>query len=131
MVDYMNDSLASLKAAILADGVIDDDEVALLRARLYADGVIDREEADFLFDLNDAAGGEGSASSWEAFFVEAIAGHVLGDDRSPGDVDDEEAAWLVRRVQGDGIVDGCERRLLEAILAKSRSAPDSLRELLS
>ena len=64
MTDYMNDSLADLKAAILDDGIIDDDEVGKLRERLYADGVIDREEADFLFDLNDAVSGKDNAASW-------------------------------------------------------------------
>lgn len=130
MTDYMNDSLASLKAAILDDGIIDDDEVANLRGRLYADGVIDREEADFLFDLNDAVTGKDNAASWGELFVEAIAAHVLEDDVSPGEIDEDEGAWLVGKIQGDGQIDALERRLLEVVLDKSTSAPDSLRAIL-
>jgi hypothetical protein len=131
MTDYMNDSLADLKAAILGDGIIDDNEVGKLRERLYADGIIDREEADFLFDLNDAVSGKDNAASWGELFVEAIAAHVLEDDVSPGEIDDDEAAWLIGKIQGDGQVDQTERKLLEVIFEKAKSAPDSLRALLS
>lgn len=131
MTDYMNDSLADLKAAILDDGIIDDDEVGKLRERLYADGIIDREEANFLFDLNDAVSGKDNAASWGELFVEAIAAHVLEDDVSPGEIDDDEAAWLIGKIQGDGQVDETERKLLEVIFAKAKSAPDSLRALLN
>ena len=131
MTDYMNDSLSDLKAAILDDGIIDDDEVGKLRERLYADGIIDREEADFLFDLNDAVSGKDNAASWGELFVEAIAAHVLEDDVSPGEIDDDEAAWLIGKIQGDGQVDETERKLLKVILEKAKSAPDSLRALLN
>lgn len=43
------------KAALLADGVIDETEVKVLRKIFYADGVIDKIEVDFLIELrNDA-----------------------------------------------------------------------------
>ena len=63
--------------------------------------------------------------------MEAIAAHVLEDDVSPGEIDDDEAAWLIGKIQGDGQVDETERKLLEVICAKAKSAPDSLRALLN
>ena len=130
MTDYLNDSLDTIKAAVLEDGVIDAEEVTMIKQRLYADGVIDREEADFLFALNDAVSGKGNDDSWADLFVEAIAAHVLEDDDSPGAIDEDEAGWLIKNIQGDGQIDPTERRLLETILAKATSVPDSLRTLL-
>ena len=69
MTDYMNDSLATIQAAILEDGTIDGEEVKMLEKRLYADGVIDRKEANFLFELNDAVSGNKNDPSWAALFV--------------------------------------------------------------
>src|SRR5947207_2120956 len=45
--------LQKLKAEILADGRIDDEEVQRIKAALYADGVIDKEEVDFLIALRN------------------------------------------------------------------------------
>jgi uncharacterized membrane protein YebE (DUF533 family) len=108
-------SLKNLVIDIIEDGVVDADEVATLRTELYADGVIDREEADALFEINDAVSGNDNDPTWDVFFVEAISDHLLNDDVSPGEVDDDEAAWLISAVEGDGQVDGVERTLLEAI----------------
>ncbi|MFH1465155.1 MAG: TerB family tellurite resistance protein [Pseudomonadota bacterium] len=112
--------LSQLKDEILEDGVIDAHEVAMLRERLWADGVIDREEADFLFELNDAVSGEANHPSWRAFFVEAIAAHVLDDEVSPGVVDDAEAAWLHARLWADGQLDDTERALLALLREKAK-----------
>jgi uncharacterized membrane protein YebE (DUF533 family) len=108
-------SLKDLVNDIIEDGVVDAVEVATLRTELYADGVIDREEADALFEINDAVSGNDNDPTWNTFFVEAISDHLLNDDVSPGEVDDDEAAWLISAVEGDGQVDGVERTLLEAI----------------
>lgn len=108
-------SLKALVLDIIEDGVVDADEVATLRTELYADGVIDREEADALFEINDAVSGNDNDPSFDVLFVEAISDHLLLDDVSPGEVDDDEAAWLISSVEGDGQVDGVERTLLETI----------------
>src|SRR5690242_3995694 len=47
--------LQQLKATILADGVIDDEEVAIIRKELYADGKIDKDEVEFLVALRNEA----------------------------------------------------------------------------
>jgi len=111
--------LNKLVADIIADGKVDAQEVAKLREVLYADGEIDREEADALFKINDAVSGNENDPAWKDFFVKAIAKHVLGDTKSPGAVDDEEATWLVAAVEGDGTVDEIEKAMLVNIKAKA------------
>lgn len=122
--------LNELKKSILADGVIDEQEVKQLREVLYADGVIDKEEAEFLFDLNDAVSGKNNHPSWEALFVDAITSFLLEDETSPGIVDEEEAKWLLAKIQGDGKLDNIEITLLKNLKAKSKQLPQSLLNLL-
>lgn len=110
-------TLQELFTDIVEDGVVDAAEVAVLRERLYADGIVDREEANFLFDLNDAVSGRDNAPEWQAFFVEAIADHLLKDDESPGEIDEGEGDWLVSRIEGDGEYDAVEKALLAHLKA--------------
>lgn len=123
-------TLLELKKSILADGIIDDAEVKQLREVLYADGKIDKEEAEFLFELNDAVSGKNNHSSWENLFVEAITSFLLEDETSPGEIDTNEAKWLLEKVQGDGQVDGIELTLLKNLKAKAKSVPQSLLSLM-
>ena len=123
-------NLQEFKAELLADGVIDAEEVAKLEEVLYADGVIDKEEADFLFELNDAVTGKANDASWDAFFVQAIADFLLKDEVSPGEIDKDEAAWLVEKIGADGQVDGTERTLLEKLKAEAKSFPANLAAMI-
>ena len=129
MDNHMTASLAELKTQILEDGIIDGTEVAQIKERLYADGVIDREEAEFLFELNDAVSGKENDPGWTSLFVEAISAHVLEDEQSPGEVDDDEAAWLIGKLQADGQIDATEKALLKNILASAKTVPAALRDL--
>lgn len=123
-------NLQEFKAELLADGVIDAEEVAKLEEVLYADGVIDKEEADFLFELNDAVTGKANDASWDAFFVQAIADFLLKDEVSPGEIDKDEAAWLVEKIGADGQVDGTEKTLLEKLKAEAKSFPANLAAMI-
>ena len=123
----MNTNLTALKNSILADGSIDNDEVIKLREILLSDGKIDTEEADFLFDLNDAVSSNSNAQSWEIFFVEAICGYLLNDEDSPNIIDEQESLWLLEKLQGDGKVDTIEKVLLQNLLIKATSIPETLK----
>lgn len=122
MTDYMQASLKELLKDIVADGVVDAAEVKGMRARLYADGVIDRKEADFLFAINDAVSGNNNAPGWQELFVEALTDHILGDKVSPGEVDENEASYLIRKIKADRQVDAVELALLVNITAKAKSS---------
>lgn len=119
-------TLNELKKSILTDGVIDEAEVVQLRQVLYADGEIDKEEAAFLFELNDAVSGKKNHESWETFFVEAITSYLLEDETSPGEIDDEEAQWLLSKIQGDGQLDKTENALLDNLKKKAKKFPSIL-----
>ncbi|MFH1404552.1 MAG: hypothetical protein ABIH21_00445 [Patescibacteria group bacterium] len=110
---------------IVEDGVVDADEVKALEADLYEDGVIDRDEADALFEINDAVTGNANDPSWDKLFVKALTDHVLADDTSPGELDAEEAEYLIGKIQGDGQVDGAERALCLNILENATAVHES------
>ncbi len=126
----MSEKLEQLKTAILADGVIDGDEVRTISAAIYEDGKIDREEADFMFALNDAVSGKENHYSWKDLFVKAITDYVLKDDTSYGSVDDEEADYLIGKIQGDGKIDEIEQALLLKIVEKATGTCDKFQEFL-
>lgn len=123
-------TLQELKADLLADGIIDAEEVARLKEILYADGIIDKEEAEFLFEINDAVTGKENDPAWETFFIQAISDFLLKDEVSPGEIDNDEAAWLVEKIGADGQVDGTEKALLENLKKEAKSFPASLAALL-
>ena len=125
MQDHMSKSLTDLADDILSDGIIDADEVSKIRERVYADGIIDREEADFLFQLNDGASGKDNDPAWKAFFVEAITDHVLKDETSPDILDEDEAQYLIKKIEADDQVDDVELELLVNISAKAKECPPS------
>ena len=68
--------------------------------------------------------------SWNAFFVQAIADFLLKDEVSPGEIDKDEAAWLVEKIGADGQVDGTERTLLEKLKAEAKSFPANLAAMI-
>lgn len=119
-------TLSELKKSILADGVIDTAEVKQLRDVLYADGKIDKEEAEFLFELNDAVSGKANDPAWESLFIEAITSFLLEDETSPGEIDNEEAKWLLAKIQGDGQLDKTERALLDNLKKRAKTLPEIL-----
>jgi|SaaInl7_100m_RNA_FD_contig_31_1274633_length_2087_multi_10_in_0_out_0_2 hypothetical protein len=124
--------LSSIKEAILEDGIIDADEVQMLGKVIYGEGgaggsSVDRAEADFLFDLNDAVTGKENDASWQDFFVKAIASHVLEDEESPGEVDEDEGDWLVSKIEGDGEYDATEKALLAKIKSDAKSITGKLK----
>lgn len=123
-------TLQELKADLLADGIIDAAEVAKLKEILYADGIIDKDEAEFLFEINDAVTDKENDPSWETFFIQAISDFLLKDEVSPGEIDTDEAAWLVEKIGADGQVDGTEKALLMNLQKEAKSFPETLAALL-
>ena len=130
MTDYMNASLEELAKDIIEDGIVDADEVKGIRERVYADGVIDREEADFLFAINDAVSGHDNDPGWKELFVKALTDHVLEDEVSPGEVDDDETAYLISKIEADGQVDDVELALLVNIIAVAKETTEKLQQFV-
>ena len=128
MTNYMNDPIANVVKAILADGVIDDTEVAQLKKRLYADDTIDKEEAEALFTINDGVKGKNNSTGWKNLFAEAVCDFLLKDESSPGVVDADEAKWLITKLEGDGDIDDNERFLMKSLKEKAKELAPELRE---
>ena len=126
----MTKSLDELAKDIIEDGIVDADEVKKIRERIYEDGIIDREEGEFLFAINDAVSGNENDPAWEKLFVEALTSHVLDDEISPGEIDEDEAKWLVEKIQGDGKIDDCEKALLASIKEKAKSIDETLNSIM-
>lgn len=122
-------TLKELKKSVLEDGIIDAAEVKEIRDVVYADGKIDQEEAEFLFELNDAVSGHNNHSSWKELMVEAISSYVLDDEVSPNEIDDDEAEWLISKVQGDGQIDDIEQAILDNIKSKAVKVSPKLQKL--
>ena len=116
--------LNHLKADIIEDGIVDAKEVATLQEALYEDGIIDQEEADLLFAINDAVSGNANDPSWPKFFIDAITKFVLGDEESPGEVDESEFKYLREKIGADGQVDETELALVINITKKANNCCD-------
>lgn len=132
---FTNFVLSSVKSAIIEDGVVDMEEVDMLRKVIYGSGGaggadVDREEADLLFEINDATTGNDNAPEWQTLFVEAISKHVLEDEVSPNEIDEDESAWLVSRIEGDGQLDDNEKALLNAVKEKATGISEKLTLLI-
>lgn len=123
-------TLTQLIDNILEDGIVDADEVTQLRQSIMADGVCDRDEANELFRLNDAVSGNENSEDYRQFFVSAITDHVIGDTESPGEIDEDEASWLLEKIQGDGQLDKLERSLLTSIKSRATSIAAPLQQYM-
>ncbi len=129
-MSHMTMALEKLAKGIVADGVVDADEIAKMRERLYADNVIDREEADFLFAVNDGVSGNANDPGRKDLFVEALTSHVLEDETSPGEIDDDETEYLISKLEADGKVDGIELALLVNIVAKGKGTTEKFQQFV-
>jgi hypothetical protein len=114
------------KKSGFAGGIITEVGVKRLREILYVDGAIDKEGAELLFDLNDIVSGKKHHKCWQTFFVDAITSFLLEDEMSPGEIDDDEAQWLLSKIQGAGKLNELVAALLANLKVKAKSFPEIL-----
>jgi len=109
-----------------ADGRITAEEILGLRRDGWADGRIEPAEAEAVFVLNDHLAER--TNEWADFFVEAITEYVLAGGEPRGFVSEEQADWLISRLDRDGRVDSLvELELLAELFEKAESVPDRLK----
>ena len=101
MVDFQK-----LRARVLEDRAIDEDDVDLICRELYTEGKIDKPVVQFLISLRDEA--KEVCPLFEQFFFETVEFNVLIDGR----IDRKETAWLARMLFADGKIDEHEMRFL-------------------
>ena len=115
--------LKKLKADILADGKIEEQEVETIRSELYADGKIDKDEVEFLLALRTEA--QSTCPSFEQLFFEAIGQHVLAD----GVIDAEEVVWLRKMLFADGKIDEGEKKFLTKLKSQAKRVGPEFQKL--
>ncbi len=122
----MTMQFADIARQAAADGVVSPAEVLALRRAGWADGAMKPDEAEALMALNDALSER--SPDWCDFFVEAIAEYVVNGSEPKGYVSDDNAAWLISRLDRDGQVDSmAELELLVRVLERARNAPERLK----
>ncbi len=109
-----------------AEGAISADDILQLRRAGWDDGALGPDEADAIFTLNDALAERGA--EWTRFFVEAIGEFVVNGAPPQGYVSEDNAAWLIARIDRDGRLEGmAELELLVRVLERALNAPASLK----
>ncbi len=121
----MKMDVSGLIGDIKAKKAIGAADVLSLRKSVWPDGIIGQVEADMLFEINNL--GAQPSEEWLEFFVAAISEHVVNQELPKGYVSEENAAWLMQRVDHDGKVETrTELELLVRIMEKATGTPESL-----
>src|SRR5436305_449870 len=102
------------KAALLADGQIDEREVNIIRKEFFADGHIDDNELEFLLDLRHSA--RSVKASFNLLVLEAMKNCILAQ----GTISAGHAGLLRRWIFADGKVDAGEKRFLQELKAGAK-----------
>ncbi len=117
---------ADIARQAAADRAITAEEILALRRAGWADGTMAPEEADAVFALNDALAEP--TPEWSDFFVEAIGEFVVNGTDPKGYVSEDNARWLIARIDRDGTLDGMtELELLVRVLERAFNTPDRLK----
>ena len=117
---------ADIARQAAADRAISSEEILALRRSGWGDGAMKAEEVEAIFVLNDAL--TEPSEDWSDFFVEAIGEFVVNGTEPRGYVSEDNAAWLVARIDRDGALQGMtELELLVRVLERAINAPDRLK----
>lgn len=110
-----------------SDGAISAEEILELRRAGWSDGKIVPEEAEAIFAVNDQL--SEATAEWTEFFVEALGEFIINTLEPAGYVTQEQADWLVARIDHDGRLESrAELELLVRLFERAREVPQSLRE---
>lgn len=121
----MKMDVSGLIGDIKANKAISAADVLSLRKSVWPDGVIGHDEANLLFEINDFDADP--SAEWLEFFTAAISEHVVNQTEPKGYVSDENADWLMQRIDHDGKVESrAELELLVRVLEKATGTPESL-----
>jgi len=109
---------------IKATNVMTDQQLLDLRRGFGADMVIDAREADALFALDSIAT---KPDDWADYFVLILTTYLVHQGRPAGYINDAMAAWLIARIDHDGVVETeTELRLLMNVLKVAEVPGDRL-----
>ena len=116
-----------IAAQAAANGRIEAEEILALRRTGWVDGKITLDEAEAIFAANDRL--DAPSEEWSDFFVEAIVEFVVMTQQPEGYVSEEQAEWLMARIDHDGSLDSMsELEMLVKVFERAREVPVRLRE---
>lgn len=122
----MTAHFADLARQAAADRAITAEEILALRQAGWDDGKLGPDEAEALFDLNAAL--DRRSPAWCDYFVEAIGEYVVNGTIPKGYVSEDNARWLIERLDRDGQLDSLvELELLVGLLGRAVGTPDLLK----
>lgn len=84
--------------------------VEALREEIFADGKVTKEEVLDLWAKKDAQ--EQTTNEFDSLFAEAVMAWLLAD----GQIDEEEAKFLIDKINESGNIDDAEVELIYAIV---------------
>lgn len=112
--------IAEMKAA----DAMTDEQLLELRRAFGADMTIDGREADVLFELDKLAT---KPKGWADYFTLILTTYLVHQGQPQGYINDAMAAWLIARIDHDGVVETeTELRLLMNVLKVAEQPGDRL-----
>ncbi len=118
--------LNNLKKELYRDGQISNADVEKLRTYFLNEDGITRKKCNYLFEIKNTVNPEKLSESFITFFIDSITSYLLEDEKTPGQIDKEEAQWLRSKIQSGKPGDRINKRLLENIKEKSINFPEIL-----
>ena len=120
-----NTTLSTLLSDIAGDRTLTDAQLKTVRRAFYDDGMMSPDEADMMFKVNDTA--VEKPAEWNEFFVGALTDFLVRQTLPKGYVDTANAAWLMERIDHDGVLAmETEFELLMNVLHIAESVPPRL-----
>ena len=114
------DRSRTIISAMILGRRVSGQDVIWLRREVFAGREVTQEAADELFAV--ARAGMDNAPEWKEFFVDMIAEHVVRQSEPFGVVNDDQAVWLLARVDECKSVEALAA--LVNVLAEAHRAPD-------
>lgn len=102
------------------------EDIGLLRKHTFPDGIRTADDVVTMLALNNSC--PEKCPEWNAFFVEQLAGFIVDYSYPQGSLDDVNAAWLIRVVSTDGVINSAlELELVLHVMEMAAFVPDELR----
>lgn len=117
-------TLRQLMETILNTGSLSDADVLNVRRAVFEDGHISIQEADMLFQINDMAN---KPDTWFDLFLEGVTHFLVRQTMPHGYINQANAAWLMARIDHDGVVETkTEFELLLYVMKIANNVTDAL-----
>ena len=123
----MKMDMSGLIGEIKAKQAISAADVMALRQEIWPDGIVSSDEADLLFQINNL--GSHPSEEWLEFFVATITEYVVNQTEPKGYVSDDNAGWLMQKIDHDGKIESAaELELLVRTMERATGTPEQLQD---